>query len=105
MQLQLPSIELLQNQSWQIQSIPTSVSRWYADGSSSAGQVTKMRKWWDILCKEGPSYGYFLLHTKTVLNVKPEYKKLDMEDFEGTGLNKTSIQWTGVVKSISAIRK
>ena len=63
---------------------------WYADDSSSAGQVTEMRKWWDVLCKEGPSYGYFPLPTKTVLIVKPEYKELAMEAFEGTGVKITT---------------
>ena len=49
-----------------------------------------MRKWLDVLCKKGPSYGYFLLPAKTVLIVKPEYKELAMETFEGTGVKITT---------------
>ena len=48
-----------------------------------------MRKWWDVFCKEGPSYGYFPLPTKTVLIVKPEYKEPAIEAFEGTGVKIT----------------
>jgi len=43
---------------------------WYADDSSSAGELGGMRKWWDLLCEIGPKYGYFPLATKTVLIVK-----------------------------------
>ena len=63
---------------------------WYADDSSSTGQVTEMRKWWDVLRKEGPSYGYFSLPAKTVLIVKPKYKELALEAFEGTGVKITT---------------
>ena len=33
------------------------VQSWYADDSSTTGELIEMRKWWDILCTEGPKYG------------------------------------------------
>ena len=46
---------------------------WYADDSSSAGELEEMRKWWDVLNVSGPKYGYFPLAKKTILIVKPEH--------------------------------
>ena len=40
---------------------------WYADDSSSAGEIYEMKKWWDELCVAGPKYGYFPLASKTIL--------------------------------------
>ena len=54
------------------------------------GYGYEMRKLWDVLCKGGPSYGYFPLPAKTVLIVKHEYKELALEAFEGTGVKITT---------------
>ena len=63
---------------------------WYADDSSAAGKLGEIRKWWNTLCKEGPAYGYFPLASKTILIVKPEYKQLADNIFEGSGVQITS---------------
>ena len=57
---------------------------WYADDSSSAGKLREMRKWWDVLCKAGPEYGYFPLPKKTILIVKPEHKQMAEQIFAGS---------------------
>ena len=60
---------------------------WYADDSGSAGKIVEMKKWWDVLNREGPKYGYFPKPSKTILIVKD----LSMlahanEVFGGTGI-------------------
>ena len=58
---------------------------WYADDSSAAGKLREMRKWWDILFKTGPKFGYFPKPSKTVLILKdPESYDLAVELFGDT---------------------
>ena len=32
---------------------------WYADDSVAASRLDQLRRWWDLLKKIGPHYGYF----------------------------------------------
>ena len=66
------------------------IQSWYADDSSSAGELIEMWKWWDTLCIMGPKYGYFPLATKTVLIVKEEHKSKALEIFGETGVKITT---------------
>ena len=59
---------------------------WYADDSSSAGELNMMCKWWEELCKTGPKYGYFPLASKTILIVKPEFEEKARTIFGETGV-------------------
>ena len=43
---------------------------WYADDASAAGDLDEIKKWWDVLLKIGPKYGYLPNETKTILIVK-----------------------------------
>ena len=63
---------------------------WYADDSSAAGKLLEMRKWWDTLCQNGPSYGYFPLPSKTILIVKIEHRELAQDIFAGSGVSITT---------------
>ena len=56
------------------------VQTWYADDSSSGGELVEMRKWWDKLCVMGPKYGYLPLASKTILIVKKEYEEKVMKN-------------------------
>lgn len=63
---------------------------WYADDSSSAGELVQMKKWWDSLCEQGPKYGYFPLATKTILIVKEQFKDKAIEIFGDCGVKITT---------------
>ena len=32
---------------------------WYADDASAAGGIKELRRWWDLLVRIGPNYGYY----------------------------------------------
>ena len=66
------------------------IQAWYADDSSSAGELREMKCWWDTLCASGPKYGYYPLATKTILIVKEEHKHKAMEIFGSTGVTITT---------------
>ena len=60
----LPLIQSLKNPSaW------TQV--WYADDASACGELTSIRRWFDLLLQQGPSYGYFPNATKSYVVVHP----------------------------------
>ena len=63
---------------------------WYADDSSAAGKLLEMKKWWDILNRKGPMFGYFPKPSKTVLIIK-NIEDLDTarEIFGDTGVKIT----------------
>ena len=63
---------------------------WYADDSSSAGEIIEMKKWWDTLCEQGPKYGYFPLATKTILIVKDSHKEKASRIFGNCGVTITT---------------
>ena len=62
---------------------------WYADDSSSAGEIKEMKKWWDTLCTKGPKYGYFPLASKTILIVKEAHLPKALETFGNSGVTIT----------------
>ena len=66
------------------------IQAWYADDSSSAGELAEMRKWWDTLCTIGPKYGYFPLPTKTILIVKEQHLAKAQEIFGECGVKITT---------------
>ena len=59
---------------------------WYADDSSSGGELNEMRKWWDKLNRMGPKYGYIPLASKTILIVKKEHEEKAKRVFDKTGI-------------------
>ena len=57
-------------------------SIWYVDDAGGAGMLTKLKKWWELIKKLGPSYGYFPKPSKCWLIVKPEFLALARELFQ-----------------------
>ena len=43
---------------------------WYADDSTSGGDLCRLRQWWDLLLLLGPRYGYFPNRVKSWLVMK-----------------------------------
>lgn len=62
---------------------------WYADDSTSGGELAEMKKWWDELCTSGPKYGYHPLPLKTILIVKPEFEQKAQTIFGESGVKIT----------------
>ena len=64
---------------------------WFADDSAAAGEVEKVKGWWDILNKNGPTMGYLPNPSKTWLILKNS-KTIEKAQgaFKGTGVNITS---------------
>ena len=62
----LPLIQSLKNPSaW------TQV--WYADNASACGELTSIRRWFDLLLRLGPAYGYFPNPLKSCVVVNPSF--------------------------------
>ena len=55
---------------------------WYVDDSAAASKLEQLRKWWDLLNKIGPLYGYFPNGSKTHILVKPHYINKAKEMFK-----------------------
>ena len=66
------------------------IQAWYADDSSSAGELNQMKTWWDTLCLKGPMYGYYPLASKTILIVKDDQLEKAQEIFGHTGVKITT---------------
>ena len=60
---------------------------WYADDATGAGKLTELRKWWDVISKDGPNIGYYPKASKTILVVKPEKAKEAQRIFRGTNID------------------
>ena len=63
---------------------------WYADDAAAVGKVSDLREWWEMLTKEGPSFGYFPNPNKTWLVTKEGFHTLGSYFFDWTGVNTTS---------------
>ena len=61
----------------------------YADDLAGAGNIKKLRKWWDLVLKHGPPQGYLPNASKSVLIVKPEHFQEATETFIHTGVRIT----------------
>jgi hypothetical protein len=62
---------------------PDSGQAWYADDSSAAARLTRLRKWFDLLCEDGPGFGYFPEADKSYLIVSPRHLALAKRIFDG----------------------
>ncbi len=63
---------------------------WYADDSAAGSSLERLRRWWDLLKKIGPLYGYFPNGAKTHILAKPEHTEAAKEIFKGTGITVSS---------------
>ena len=60
---------------------------WFADDASGCDELVKLKRWYDDLLLNGPTYGYYPNPSKCILVVKPE--KLDLAKllFKDTEVN------------------
>ena len=58
----LPLIRSLKDPSRQTQ-------MWYADDASAGAKLQELRLWFEMLCRDGPDYGYFPEPTKSYIVV------------------------------------
>jgi hypothetical protein len=65
---------------------PDSTQVWYADDSSAAARLTRLRQWFDLLLADGPSFGYFPEAAKSYLIVRPRYMQLAKRIFAGVSV-------------------
>ncbi len=63
---------------------------WFADDASAAGRLIHIKKWWDMISKIGPEYGYYPNPNKTSIVVKEEHLEQAKNLFRGTELTITS---------------
>ena len=63
---------------------------WYADDASAAGGIKELRRWWDLLVRIGPNYGYYPNASKTWLIVKPDSLLWAQTAFKESGVSITS---------------
>ncbi|KAG0712671.1 hypothetical protein GWK47_017952 [Chionoecetes opilio] len=61
----------------------------YADDLTGAGKISELRKWWDLVKKNGPTIGYTPNATKSILIVKPEHYEIGMRLFRDSGVTVT----------------
>ena len=66
------------------------VQEWYADDPSSLRKLTSLKKWLEILQKEGPAFGYFPEPTKSYLIVDEGYISQAKTLFEPLGVDVVS---------------
>ena len=62
------------------------VQSWFADDSSAAARLRRLRLWWDIMDKRGPAYGCYVNPKKSVLVVKERCYQEATELFRDTGV-------------------
>ena len=70
--------------------VSDTVQVWYADDSQACGKIDSLFKWWNILKKVGPDYGYFPRPDKCCLIVKPELLSTAKTVFQDSGIEITS---------------
>ena len=63
---------------------------WYAEDSTVAGKLTKLREWWDQLTSEGSNFSYFANAPKTWLVIKQGLQEEARTLFGNTNVNITS---------------
>jgi hypothetical protein len=62
------------------------IQAWYADDAQAGGCLLELRRWWDVLVRCGPAFGYFPQPSKTYLVVKQNKLEEAKEIFKGTGV-------------------
>ena len=66
------------------------VQSWFADDSSAAGRLRRLRRWWDVLTERGRAFGYLVNAKKSVLVIKEECLLEARNLFQNTGIKITS---------------
>lgn len=75
----LPLIHSLEN--------PDCTQVWYADDVSACGNIKALRKWFSLVEKRGPLFGYFPQPSKTFLVVDEQFVSDAKSIFCETGIN------------------
>ena len=66
------------------------VQAWYADDSTAASKIIRLRECLPILETRGPAYGYYTNAAMSVLLVKPQFLNIAREVFADTALHVTA---------------
>ena len=83
-----------------------SASKWYADDATGCDTIDRLKSWYDLLLKKGPTYGYYPKPTQCVLVVKPEHIERARATFKGTDIEvqNDGAKDTGVELNIEGTR-
>ena len=63
---------------------------WYADDTTAAGKIARLREWWDALVTHGPTFGYHVNPSKTHLIIKGSHLSAASSVFGDTQVKITS---------------
>ena len=63
---------------------------WLADDSTSAGKISFLKDWYDILIEDGHKFGYYVNRSKSWLIVKDEVTKIKAQEEFGDSVNITT---------------
>ncbi len=74
----VPLIRKLKSSNWS--------QTWYADDSSCIGDLSEVKKWFELLVREGPKFGYFPEPSKSVLVVGEKFSKQAEKLFGNLGV-------------------
>ena len=73
------------------QAVPNVFQVWLADDATGAGNLNELKKWWDLIVKEGEKFGYFVKPSKSWLILKnPEKLNETKALFESSPINITT---------------
>lgn len=62
----------------------------YADDLTVDGRITRLRNWWDTLCRLGPKFGYVNEGSKSWLIIKERVMQKSRSVFRGTNIKITA---------------
>ena len=79
---------------------------WLADDATGAGTLQNLRKWWEVVIKEGEKYGYYVKPSKSWIILKnPAQQQLTESLFKDTVVRSISPQQENVTSEQCSAQK